>query len=440
VVKIDNNTLAADVTLGTDLGDNLFGDVQASTVITISGSVWDDNGAGGGIPGDGLWNGTEPALAEATVQLSTGMAHTTSDDGAFRLYALAGQTVTVTEINPPGYLSTNAIAGNDATKVDNDTLRVSSSLVAGQTSAGNLFGDKLCTCLADAYEEDDTSAQASPLPVDSANAQSHDFCDDATDWITFTAQANTVYTITTSSWGQRADTYLALFDTDGRTQLAANDDYENTTDFSSRIVWRAPGDGVYYVRITNRAGLSGCDTDYDVWIEDRRMYTLYMPLLLRGHSAGANLGFNTLLSPAGVINHSCPDDYEIDDTWGQAHEIQAGALQIHSFDSDPRIFAADKDLSRFTGTAGRTVTFTIGPVTNTQPLIELYDENGAATGLTSETELVWTPATDGRYYISVSPANPAASNFGCADTAGYALLMEEEPLTILYLPLLLRNR
>ncbi|MBN1147026.1 MAG: DUF11 domain-containing protein, partial [Anaerolineales bacterium] len=141
VTKVDNNTLRVDVTLGTDYGENLFGDVQASQVFTVTGAVWDDNGAGvGGVRGDGLRNGTEPGLAGATVSLSSGMFQVTGADGSFTLHAPAGQPVTVTETNPSGYISTAAIAGNDASKVDLDTLVVN-ALSGGATSAGNLFGD-----------------------------------------------------------------------------------------------------------------------------------------------------------------------------------------------------------------------------------------------------------------------------------------------------------
>ena len=96
--------------------------------------------------------------------------------------------------------------------------------------------------------------------------QERTFCDDATDWITFTAETGGVYTITTDSYGQRADTFLALYDTNGETLLAANDDYQGAPDYSSQIVWQAPVSGVYYIHVTNRAGLTCCQTNYRVWV------------------------------------------------------------------------------------------------------------------------------------------------------------------------------
>ena len=412
---------------------------NTSQIITISGYVWDDNGAGaGGEAGDGNRNGSEPGLAGANVTLSSGMAHTTSSDGLFLLYAPPGQAVTVRETNPPGYFSITAIPGNDAVYVDDDTLRVSGALAAGSTSANNRFGDRVCSCGADSYENDDTSAQATLLLEGVANRQAHDFCDDATDWIKFTAKASNVYTITTSSWGQRADTFLVLYGTDARTPLAINDDYAGTTDYSSRIVWQAPADGVYYARIINRTQLTGCDTEYDVWLEVKEINRILLPILTRSFSlrATAAEGLEGLDSPTGIINHTCPDAYEVDDTWQQAYAIEDGVMQRHSFDSDPRGFAADKDFVQVELYEGQTVTFTLSSIVNTQPFFELYDRDGVRILRTDQTQLKWTPATDGRYYLGVSPST---TTYGCADSVGYSLLMEVEPKFRLYLPILDRN-
>jgi hypothetical protein len=272
--------------------------------------------------------------------------------------------------------------------------------------------------------------------------QAHDFCDDASDWITFTAQAGAIYTITTSSWGQRADTSLALFDTDARTLLAANDDYEGATDYSSRIVWQAPADGIYYVRTTNRVGLTGCATDYDLLIESQEQpapdqIVIYLPIVMQNYG-GAGTSHGNNVYPTGVISHTCRDDYETDDTWQQAHVIEADDVQIHSFDSNPQRYAADKDFVWFDVSAGSTLTFTITSITNTQTLLELYDGHGAALNVTGTTQLFWTPATTGRYYLSVSPLT---TTFGCTDAVGYDLLLTGLPTPEgpIYLPIIMRN-
>ncbi len=143
VTRMDANTLRINSPVSGMEYAGDFGDVQATSAITISGWVWNDNGAGtGGIRANGLKEEGEPYLAGAIVELSSGMTQTTTSDGAFLLYAQPGMVITVTEHNPTGYISTDAVpgAGTGATKVDKDTL-VIPALNPGDTSAGHLFGD-----------------------------------------------------------------------------------------------------------------------------------------------------------------------------------------------------------------------------------------------------------------------------------------------------------
>ena len=82
---------------------------------------------------------------------------------------------------------------------------------------------------------------------------------------------------------QRADTFLALFDANGTSLLAANDDHDGAADFSSRIVWQAPAAGTYAVRVSNRAALTGCTTDYELWLEELATHSFftYLPLVIK---------------------------------------------------------------------------------------------------------------------------------------------------------------
>jgi hypothetical protein len=149
-------------------------------------------------------------------------------------------------------------------------------------------------CSPDPHEEDDTPAQAVYLPAGSPH-QAHTFCDDAADWHAFTALANEVYTITTSSWGLAADTFLTVLDADGVTVWAINDDCPGATDGSSCLAWMAPASGLYYVRVSNRDGLTGCNTEYEVWIETQTppLFT-YLPLVTR-NAAPADLSMDVPL-------------------------------------------------------------------------------------------------------------------------------------------------
>jgi hypothetical protein len=109
---------------------------------------------------------------------------------------------------------------------------------------------------------------------------------------------------------------------------------------------------------------------------------------------------------------------------------------VHSFDSDPTYYAADKDFVWFELKASQSITFTVPQVTGTLTLLELYDQNGNPMDVTGTDQLVWTAPTAGRYYLSVSPQSEA---FGCADVAGYQLLAERESLFEIYLPAVLRQ-
>jgi len=182
------------------------------------------------------------------------------------------------------------------------------------------------------------------------------------------------------------------------------------------------------VRTTNRAGLTGCATDYDLWIEEQEQdqFFIYLPIVMGNYDE---------VSSTGVITHTCPDTYETDDKWWQAKPITS-VVQVHSFDSDTDSYAADKDFVGFDVSAGKTITFTIAAITNTQTLLELWDEHGAALNVTGTTQLVWTPDTAGHYYLSVSPL---ITTWGCAYEVGYNLLLVEMALRRIYLPIIMRD-
>ncbi len=299
------------------------------------------------------------------------------------------------------------------------------------------YGDyPLCTCPPDNFENDDSQAEAKPISVGLSGMQERTFCDDATDWITFAAETGRVYTITTDSYGQRADTFLALYDTNGEDLLAANDDYQGAPDYSSQIVWRAPDSGVYYIHVNNRAGLNCCQTNYRIWIEASISLNYFLPIINKNfQNISAEINGFLSANPDGVIYHLCPDTYEVDDTWEQGRAIVPGELQLHSFDSNPLIYSADKDVLGFDVSAYDEVTFTVVTITNTQTLLELFDENGNSLDITGTTQIIWRAPEAGQYYLSVSPME---QSFGCSDIAGYQLRMERYTPPKIYLPLISR--
>ena len=109
--------------------------------------------------------------------------------------------------------------------------------------------DVLVSC-PDSYEPDNSPAEASSIALD-GTSQTHTFYpDDDWDWMTFPASAGHVYTSTTFNLLLDTDTVLRLYDTDGSTLLAINDDYPGAPEpFASQIVWTAPADGDYYLMV-----------------------------------------------------------------------------------------------------------------------------------------------------------------------------------------------
>jgi len=67
------------------------------------------------------------------------------------------------------------------------------------------------------------------------------------DWMKFTTVAGRRYTIETLNLRNGADTYLELYDTNGTTRLAYNDD--GGGGLASRISWTAPRAATYFIRV-----------------------------------------------------------------------------------------------------------------------------------------------------------------------------------------------
>jgi len=124
-------------------------------------------------------------------------------------------------------------------------------------------------CVADPQEEDDSAATARPM-LTTGESRTYNTCPAGDpDWVRFTAEAGTLYVIQTTNLGIAGDTELHLYDTDGITELAHNDDYGYTP--ASRIIWTAPRDGLFYVKAHHHnPNAAGADTRYDLAISKGR--------------------------------------------------------------------------------------------------------------------------------------------------------------------------
>ena len=81
----------------------------------------------------------------------------------------------------------------------------------------------VCTAKTDIYE-DNSAATAKAITVNVAQVHNFNSPGDQ-DWAAFTAKKGVTYTLNTSNLGPNADTYWALYSTDGTTLLTSNDDY-----------------------------------------------------------------------------------------------------------------------------------------------------------------------------------------------------------------------
>lgn len=108
----------------------------------------------------------------------------------------------------------------------------------------------------DTFESDNTFASAKSIPTN-GTVQTHNFHVAADeDWVKFTMTAGKVYTITTSNLDAGNDTYMYLYDTNGTSILAQDDD--SGPGFGSQIVWSTSSSGTYYVRVRHFNNLGGC--------------------------------------------------------------------------------------------------------------------------------------------------------------------------------------
>ena len=106
----------------------------------------------------------------------------------------------------------------------------------------------------DAYEPDDDYNQSVWIEGDYTK-QLHNFHDiDDYDWVKFNATANITYILETSELGPGSDTYLYLYDTDGITLIDSDDD--SGLGLASRISWKCPFSGCYYLMVKHWYNMS----------------------------------------------------------------------------------------------------------------------------------------------------------------------------------------
>ena len=210
--------------------------------------------------------------------------------GSFRFWVndpiAAGATVTLTTIisDLSGLTSMNIHSLAPGSEISGTLYaQVDSAGVVHETDKNNnIFsaGTQICTAAADAYEADNTAGIASTITLGQTQTHNVDKMGDQ-DWIKFTAQGGQTYILSTSSLGASADTYLYLYDIDGSTLLASNDDFGGT--LASRIEWTAGNSGTYHILLKHwNPSVGGCATSYNFSIlNNPPKLPVYLPLVHR---------------------------------------------------------------------------------------------------------------------------------------------------------------
>lgn len=130
---------------------------------------------------------------------------------------------------------------------------------------------------ADVYEPDNNWRSASGIYIREGR-QHHSFHQkNDRDFVRIDVRKGMRLVISTTGLAPLVDTTLLLYDRDGVTQSAYNDD-DPATAPASRLVWTAPETGSYYLQINNfNANSTGCDATYDLVISSD--IPLYLPML-----------------------------------------------------------------------------------------------------------------------------------------------------------------
>jgi hypothetical protein len=135
---------------------------------------------------------------------------------------------------------------------------------------------------ADIFESDDVFTTGTWIGLDGTK-QLHGFHTGGDeDWVAFAAAQNESVTIETSGLGSTADTVVTLYDVDGTTILASDDNGSPYEANASLVIYTLPADGVYYVRVTQGAlATAGADSEYTIGV-----YREVAPVLSPGQVGG----------------------------------------------------------------------------------------------------------------------------------------------------------
>jgi len=159
------------------------------------------------------------------------------------------------------------------------TLSLSDRVITATTDTlGNFDLQAPLLCPDDTTEPDDSYDSAVVITSSVISASRLFDIPGDQDWFRLNLIGGKKYIVRTNVLGPAVDTFLEIFDIDGLTVLAQDDDDGGGQ--ASRIEWQAPRDGTYFVRVSQASGSAyGCGATYELGVE--AMKQNYLPLIIR---------------------------------------------------------------------------------------------------------------------------------------------------------------
>lgn len=157
-----------------------------------------------------------------------------------------------------------------------DTLNQQASAQTSQPGYFDLQAPLVCP--ADALEPNDNYDGASVVQTNGMLVSNlFDIAQDQ-DWFQFNAITGRKYSIQTKNLAAGVDTVLEIYDTDGVTVLASDDNSGGEN--ASSLTWQAPQNGLYFLRVSRATGSNyGCNAIYQLGVV--QWQRLFLPLIVR---------------------------------------------------------------------------------------------------------------------------------------------------------------
>jgi len=131
-------------------------------------------------------------------------------------------------------------------------------------------------CPMDVDEPNDDYYSSSWISVnETISTQIFDITQDE-DWFQFEAHGNWYYGIETENLASDVDTIIEIYDVNGITILISDND--SGDGLASKLVWKAPNNGTYFIRVKQNAGSAfGCSASYDISVKNEP--PIFLPLI-----------------------------------------------------------------------------------------------------------------------------------------------------------------